>query len=71
MAHFLQTVKKYEDTGKPYFHKIEDTKYYTTYVSFDDKHRTLYNKKTYEIFYINQREIGSNRFKKDYISPSR
>ena len=69
MDNFSETVKKYEDLGKPYFHKIEDTKHYTTYVSFDDKHRTLYNKKTYEIFYITTRENGSNRFKKDYSIP--
>ena len=71
MDNFSETVKKYEDVGKPYFHKAEETKNYITYVSFDDKHRTLYNKRTHEIFYINQREKGSYRFKKDYVSPSR
>lgn len=64
-----ETIKKYEDIGKPYFHKVEDTVNYTTYVSFDDKHRTVYNKKTHEIYYVNNREHGSNRFKTDHIIP--
>jgi len=60
-----ETINNYEDVSKPYFHKLEDNKNYTTYVSFDDKYRTVYNKKTHEIFYVNKRECGSNRFKKD------
>ena len=64
-----ETINNYEDIGKPYFHKVEDNQNYTTYVSFDDKYRTVYNKKTHEIFYTNKRDHGSNRFKTEHKIP--
>lgn len=64
-----ETINKYEDVGKPYFHKVEEGQNYITYVSFDDKHRTVYNKKTHEIYYVNNREHGSNRFKTEHKIP--
>jgi hypothetical protein len=47
----------------PYFRKQQDSKLYTVYVSLDDRYKTVYNKKTYEIKYIKTRK--SYRFKSD------
>ena len=70
MDNLPQTIKIYEDMGKPYFYKVEETENYIMYFSIDSKYTTIYNKNTYEIHYVDK-EHGSNRFKKDYISPNR
>lgn len=47
---------------EPYFRKKEDTMMYTVYVSFDEKHKTVYNKNTHAIHYI--KNTKPNRFRK-------
>lgn len=56
---------KNRNVDRAYSRIVADTKSYTIYDSYDDKNRTFYDKKTYEIYYIIKRRTGSNRFKKD------
>lgn len=48
----------------PYFQKTVDTVHYTIYESLDNKHRTIYNKDTYELTHITDNKVYKH--KKDF-----